>query len=197
MDPSEVVGAEQKRPRWEAVGALASAAGVLIGVNALYMLLVAFGNITDFGTNQAFVQHVLEMDTANFGSAEGQGLDPSVMWHAVESRPLQNLAYIGIIAWELLAGVALGAATILWFVGSGRRRTRSRALATIGLTMMVILFGGGFLGIGAEWFQMWRSSAWNGSDVAFRSTVLALLALLVVHHPGASTREAVAGLGRP
>ena len=38
---------------------------------ALYILLVAFNNITDFGTNQAFVQHVFAMDTTNFGGKPG------------------------------------------------------------------------------------------------------------------------------
>ena len=176
-------GVGQSQPRWLAVGSLLTVGGVLVGLNALFILLVAFGNITDFATNQAFVHHVLSMDTANFGSPVGQGLDPAVMWHAIGSRPLQNAAYIGIIAWELLAGVALGAATISWFARSVRSRTRARALATIGLTMIVVLFVGGFLAIGGEWFQMWRSSDWNGSEAAFRNSVVALFALLVIHLP--------------
>ena len=179
-------GAEQSQPRWLAIGSLFAVGGVLVGLNALFILLVAFGNITDFATNQAFVQHVLSMDTANFGSPVGQGLDPDVMWHAVGSRQLQNAAYIGIIAWELLAGLALGVATILWFARSVRSRTRARALATIGLMMIVVQFVGGFLAIGGEWFQMWRSSDWNGSEAAFRSAVVALFALLIVHLPAAT-----------
>jgi len=163
-----------------------------VGLNALFILLVAFGNITDFETNQAFVHHVLSMDTANFGAPVGQGLDSAVMWHAVGSSPLQNAAYVGIIAWELLAGVALAAATIWWFAGSVRRRTRARALATIGLTMIVVLFVGGFLAIGGEWFQMWRSSDWNGSEAAFRSAVIALFALLVIHLPAATDADTAA-----
>lgn len=179
----DIVGAEQRRPRWVAMGTLFTVGGVLIGLNALYILLIAFGNITDFATNQAFVQHVLSMDTANFGAPEGQGGDPAVTWHAIESRPLQNAAYVGLIVWELLAGVALATATVWWFARSLRTRTRGRALATIGLTMTVVLFVGGFLDIGGEWFQMWRSAHWNGSEVAFRNAVLALFALLVIHHP--------------
>jgi len=181
-----VDGAGQSQPRWLAMGSLFTAGGVLVGLNALFILLVAFGNITDFETNQAFVHHVLSMDTANFGAPVGQGLDSAVMWHAVGSNPLQNAAYVGIIAWELLAGVALAAATIWWFAGSVRRRTRARALATIGLTMIVVLFVGGFLAVGGEWFQMWRSSDWNGSEAAFRSAVIALFALLVIHLPAAT-----------
>jgi len=35
----------------------------MIAAIALFATLVAFGNITDYGTNLAFVQHVLSMDT--------------------------------------------------------------------------------------------------------------------------------------
>jgi hypothetical protein len=58
-------------PRWTALGSLPVAIAVFVGLNALYMLLVAFGNITDFGTNQAFVHHVFAMDTTNFGAKPG------------------------------------------------------------------------------------------------------------------------------
>src|SRR4051812_29124079 len=142
-----VDGAGQSQPRWLAMGSLFTAGGVLVGLNALFILLVAFGNITDFETNQAFVHHVLSMDTANFGAPVGQGLDSAVMWHAVGSSALQNVAYVGIIVWELLAGVALAAATISWFAGSVRRRVPARALATIGLTMIFVVFVCGFLSV--------------------------------------------------
>lgn len=39
----------------------------LVAVNPLHLLLVAFGNITDFAANQVLAQHVLSMDTTNFG----------------------------------------------------------------------------------------------------------------------------------
>jgi hypothetical protein len=35
----------------------------MVAAIALFASLVAFGNITDYGTNWAFVQHVLSMDT--------------------------------------------------------------------------------------------------------------------------------------
>jgi predicted small integral membrane protein len=181
-----IAAADQKPPRWMALGTMSTAGGVLIGLNALFVLLVVFGNVTDFATNQAFVHHVLSMDTANFNAPEEVDLDRSMTWHAVESQPLQLAAYVGVIAWELLAGVALAAATIWWFAWSGRSRPKARALATIGLTMTVVLFVGGFLDVGGEWFQMWRSAHWNGTEAAFRSAVVALFALLVIHHPGVS-----------
>ena len=70
---------------------LSLAAALLTGSVALYIALVAFGNITDFGTNQAFVQHVLAMDTT-FKYDD-------LMWRAVTDKGLQNAAYVAIIVW--------------------------------------------------------------------------------------------------
>lgn len=90
---------------WLRVGTLPVVAATLVALNGLYILLVAFGNITDFGTNRAFVRHVLAMDTTNFGAEPGTGLDSDVMWRAIENGAVQDVAYVGIIAWESAAAV--------------------------------------------------------------------------------------------
>ncbi|MBA3379646.1 MAG: DUF2165 domain-containing protein [Chloroflexia bacterium] len=170
-------------PRWTRFGTLPVATGVLVFINGLYILLVAFGNITDFGTNQPFVQHVLSMDTTNFGAEAGTELDPDVMWRAIENETVQDIAYIGLIAWESAAGLVLLAATLLWFRDRNTGYRDTRALSTIGLLMLLILFFGGFITIGGEWFQMWKSVAWNGLDPAFRNSMLALVTLVLIHLP--------------
>ncbi|WP_052866720.1 DUF2165 domain-containing protein [Streptomyces niger] len=155
------------------------AAGALTATVALYMALVAFGNITDFDTNRAFVQHVLAMDTTF--------KDPDLMWRAVTSRSLQDGAYIAIIVWETAAALVLVAASVLWAL----RRDRARRLSALGLLMVLLLFGAGFLAIGGEWFAMWQSKDWNGLEAATRNIVLAGLALLVVQlTPPAAARTA-------
>ncbi|MGA5169117.1 MULTISPECIES: DUF2165 domain-containing protein [Streptomyces] len=160
--------------RW---GTLPVAAAVLTGTVALSMVLVAFGNITDFGTNQQFVQHVLAMDTTF--------KDPQLMWRAITSPALQNAAYVAIIVWEVLTAAVLVLATWLW-AGALRRRgalDRARRASSLGLVMVLLLFGAGFFGIGGEWFAMWQSSDWNGLDSALRYVVLAAFSLVVVHLP--------------
>ncbi|MFJ9347916.1 DUF2165 domain-containing protein [Streptomyces sp. NPDC101237] len=152
--------------------ALSLTAALLTGTVALYIALVAFGNITDFGTNQAFVQHVLAMDTTF--------KDDDLMWRAVTSTGLQNTAYVAIIVWETLAALVLVAGTVLWF---RRDDDRARRLSTYGLLMLVLLFGAGFVGIGGEWFSMWQSKTWNGLDAATRVLVLTGIALVVVRLP--------------
>jgi len=180
-----------KRGRgWLGLGTLPFAAAILAAINGLYILLVAFGNITDFDTNQAFVQHVLSMDTTNFGGTPGEGLDPDVMWHAISDPVLQNIGYVAIIAWESLAGIVLAVAVGFWIKERGRGYVVARALTTIGLLMIVILFMGGFITVGGEWFQMWRSTSWNGEDAALRNAILALASLIVVHLPSRSWARA-------
>lgn len=171
-------------PAWTRLGSLRFAAGLLVLLNGLYMALVAFGNITDFDTNRPFVQHVLSMDTTNFGAEPGTNLDPEVMWRAIENRTVQDIVYVGIIAWETACALVLLVASWLWF----RSHPHARSLATIGLLMLIVLFFGGFIVVGGEWFQMWKSQAWNGLDPAFRNTVLALGTLILVHLPSSSVR---------
>jgi predicted small integral membrane protein len=69
----------------------------------------------------------------------------------------------------------------------GNDPQRAQWLATAGLLMMLALFFGGFIVVGGEWFQMWRSTAWNGLDPAFRNTVIALATAMLVHLDGRST----------
>ncbi|MFF8382946.1 DUF2165 domain-containing protein [Streptomyces kanasensis] len=160
-------------------GVLPVAATAMTATVAVHMALVAFGNITDFGTNQQFVQHVLAMDTTF--------RDPDLMWRAIESPALQNTAYVAVIAWETVTAAVLLYATGLWFRalrrGPADRADRARAASTAGLVMVLLLFGLGFLAIGGEWFAMWQSSKWNGLDAAARNVLLALAALVVVHLP--------------
>lgn len=162
------------------LGTSSFAVGLLVALNGLYIALVALGNITDFGANQTLVQHVLAMDTTNFGAPPGTGLDPRVMWRAITDPALQNAAYVGVIAWETLTAVVLGAATVRWVRDRGPSQA-AHALSTVGLLMIIALFFGGFIVIGGEWFQMWRSTAWNGLDPAFRNTVLAMITLVLLN----------------
>jgi len=169
---------------WQVLGSLPTAVTVIVAIEALFILLVAFGNITDYGTNFAFVQHVLSMDTTNFGGRPGTGLDPDIMWRAITDPVAWNVAYIGITVWESAAAILLVAATVLCVVGMVRGSLRTaRTVASIGLLMIVILFFGGFIAIGGEWFGMWRSTQWNGLDTAFRDGSLAGIGLILIHVP--------------
>lgn len=171
------------RGQWR-VGTLPLACAVVTALNGLYIVLVAIGNVTDFDTNFAFVQHVMSMDTTNFGAAKGTALDPDIMWRAITAPAAHYVAFVSIILWESLTAIVLIRATALWISGfRSRSFEAARRWSSAGLLMIVILFLGGFIAIGGEWFQMWRSTDWNGIDAAFRNVVIALLGLLLLHLP--------------
>ncbi|GGM02623.1 membrane protein [Streptomyces fumigatiscleroticus] len=152
--------------------ALHLTATLLTGAVALYMALVALGNITDFGTNQQFVRHVLAMDTTF--------KDDDLMWRAVTDERLQDAAYVAIIVWEAVAALVLLHGTWRW---ARRDLPGARRISTYGLLMVLLLFGAGFMAIGGEWFAMWQSKSWNGLDAATRVILLSGIVLLVNHLP--------------
>ncbi len=80
---------------------------LLVTLIGLFSLLVGVDNIVDYGTNYAFVQHVMSMDTVFPNS--------TLTWRAITSPALHHAAYAGIIAAELLTGVlCLFGALKLW-----------------------------------------------------------------------------------
>ncbi len=139
------------------------------------MTLITVGNITDFGTNQDFVRHVLAMDTT-FQS-------PNMMWRAITSPGLADAAYIAIIAWELITALVL-IAGFIWCIRNQLADyplPMAHKLSSLGWVMQLTLFGVGFLAIGGEWFQMWQSSKWNGLQAALQHVIIAAFGLALAH----------------
>lgn len=146
---------------------------LLMAAIALWLALVAFGNLTDYGSNWLFVQHVLAMDTIFPGAG--------IHYRAITSPWLQRVAYALIIAMETLAAVLCGLGTWrLWRTRMSGSESfhRAKRLGVLGITTGVLLWLGGFLAVGGEWFGMWMSTQWNGLESAFRFVVVLLAALL-------------------
>jgi predicted small integral membrane protein len=136
---------------------------LLVLLIGLFSLLVGADNVIDYGTNYAFVQHVMSMDTV-FPSS-------TLTWRAITSPALHHAAYALIIAAEIVTGVlCLLGAWRLW-EARGAPATRFNAakdVAIAGLVFGVALWFFGFMTVGGEWFQMWQSQTWNGQEAAFR-----------------------------
>lgn len=143
---------------------------------ALDFTLVVFDNLTDYGSNYAFVHHVLWMDTTFPGN---HGL-----WRAIHPLWVHAVFYDAIIAWEALTMVLLWAGSVRLLRAVGRPGVAFRdakSLAIAGLTVGLLLWLLAFLTIGADWFLMWQSSVWNGQQEAFRMfSVMALILLYLV-----------------
>lgn len=146
----------------------------LVLATALLTSLVVFNNVTDYGSNFEFVRHVLSMDTTF--------PDNSGLWRRIEAPVAHHAAYLSIIVVQCLIAALtwIGGAKMWSARGDGARFKRSTSFAVLGLTAGVILYVGGFLGIGGEWFLMWQSQTWNAQDAALRFALVFAIVLIVV-----------------
>lgn len=147
----------------------------MVAAIALFTTLVAFGNLTDYWTNFAFVQHVLSMDTIFLNSEIG--------YRAITSPGLHHLAYALIIAAETLTAALcwIGAVALLRALRADAATFhRAKTFAVLGLTLGFLLWQLGFMAIGGEWFGMWQSKDWNGVPSAFRFVMVIMAVLIFV-----------------
>lgn len=153
---------------------------LLTAAIALFASLAAFGNITDYGSNFAFVQHVLRMDTI-FPTA-------TIKYRAIDSTVAHHAAYILIIALEGLTAILCWAGA--WQMFRSRNEpsaefNRRKRLAIAGLTLGFLVWQVGFMSVGGEWFGMWMSEQWNGVPSAFRFFVtIGIVLIYIVQRDG-------------
>lgn len=156
---------------------LRSIKAVLVATVGGWAALVAWGNIADHGSNWAFVQHVLAMDTVFPNNP--------LKWRAITDPMLQKYAYRAIIATEWLMALAcLYGAWRLFRARHDRRAfIEAKAPAAVGLLLVWLLYFVGFVAVGGEWFSMWQSTIWNGQQAAVRFLTCAMLVMIVVLLP--------------
>jgi predicted small integral membrane protein len=148
---------------------------VMAACLALFCLLVAFDNLTDYGTNYLFVQHVMSMDTTYPGNA--------LMYRAVTNPTLWQLAYGLIIAAEAVTGILFLAGAIRLFQvreAPGAAFNEAKGLVIAAALLAFLLWFVGFMVVAGEWYAMWQSATWNGQDAAFRFYVTVLAVLIFV-----------------
>lgn len=159
---------------------------LLVAQVGLFAALVAINNVTDYGSNFSFVQHVLTMDTTFEGN--------SLMWRAIASPTLHHIFYALIITAEAAAGLLClyGAWVMLKSVNRHSDTfTASKRIASIGIFVGISLWSTGFMTVGAEWFLMWQSDSWNGQSAAFRFIMILFATLIFLHMPEAAEEASV------
>jgi predicted small integral membrane protein len=149
----------------------------MVAAVAFFATLTAFGNITDYDTNWAFVQHVLSMDTI-YPTA-------TIKYRAIDNHALETAGYLTIIAAEALTAILcwIGAARLLAASADAVAFSRAKGFAVAGLTLGFLIWQVGFMSIGGEWFGMWMSAKWNGVPDAFRFFVTILMVLIYLVLP--------------
>ena len=144
---------------------------------ALFASLVGYSNIADYNSNYQFVVHVLSMDTTF--------PDNTLRGRAIHSVVLYHTAYNFIIFVEIMVGALCwwGGFRLLKCIHSAEEFNRAKGVAIAGLTLGYLLWFGGFLTIGGEWFLMWQSKIYNGQSSAFRFAAMIGIVLLYLVQP--------------
>lgn len=145
---------------------------------AAFAFMVTFNNLTDYGSNFAFVQHVFSMDTTF--------PDNAAMYRAITDPALWHLGYWVIIAGEGLTCILLLTGAVAMFrarkQGAGAFDA-SKKWFVAGATAGFLVWFFGFMVVGGEWFLMWQSDTWNGQDAAFKFYMAILGVLIFVNQP--------------
>lgn len=151
---------------------------VMVSVLAAFAFMVTFNNVTDYGANYAFVQHVLSMDTTFPGSpAKYRAITEPGIWHA---------AYWAIITGEGLTFILLLIGAVQMFkarLSGAADFDASKKWTIAGVTCGFLVWFFGFMVVGGEWFLMWQSPTWNGQESAFRFYMALLGVLIFVNQP--------------
>ncbi|MDQ0504951.1 DUF2165 family protein [Xanthobacter agilis] len=145
---------------------------------AAYALVVAYDNIIDYGSNYAFVGHVLSMDTTFPGNAlMGRAITDERVWRAV---------YAAIIATEAMSGLLLAGGAVamaLCLRASAIAFGRAKGLVYLGAALAFLLWFFGFMVVAGEYFAMWQSREWNGQEGAFHIYTVVIGVLILVALP--------------
>ena len=153
------------------------AQSLFVAYIGVFGLLTAFGNITDYGSNFAFVQHVMSMDTI-FPESH-------LRYRAITSPALHHAAYWLIILGEALTGLLCSVGALRLFLCrrcDAATFHRTKSMATLGLAVAFTVWFLGFMVIGGEWFAMWQSARWNGQAAATRFLICIGVTLLLLVH---------------
>lgn len=144
---------------------------------ALFCSLVVINNTTDYDSNFVFVEHVLSMDDTFAGN--------NGMWRSITTTWMHHVGYIAIIMTE--AAIALMCWAGGWKLWCNRSDAvdfnRSKHLAMVGLTLGFSLWFVGFMVAGGEWFLMWQSSKWNGTESAAHFVIIIGIIMIFVNTP--------------
>ncbi|WP_223460083.1 MULTISPECIES: DUF2165 family protein [unclassified Pseudomonas] len=128
---------------------------------SLFGLLMLYNNFTDYSSNYEYIAHVLSMDTTN---------DRHRYSHrAITSAIVHHRIYWLIITLEVVYTLfcLLGTYYLYKNINTCQEQFHeAKKPGLIGLLIALFLYYVGFQVIGAEWFNMDDSSAWNYQDRA-------------------------------
>ncbi|KTD45738.1 transmembrane protein [Legionella rubrilucens] len=140
---------------------------------ALIATLIAWGNMADYSSNLSYVAKIMTMDDIFVTS--------TLRSRAMQHPFLVHSAFLIIILWECCIA-------LLCWMGSVQALRQlkqnssvfnaSKATATLGLMLFLLLFALVFMTIGGEWFASWQSPQFN--SITASNTHFAFLGIILL-----------------
>ncbi|MBL8383510.1 MAG: DUF2165 domain-containing protein [Burkholderiales bacterium] len=138
---------------------------------------VVLNNLRDPQSNLRFVTHLMRMDTVF--------PDTRLKRRAVTDPALHLLAFRLIVAVEAATALLClaGAARLALALGADAAAFHAaKDVAFAGLGLGFLLWFGGFMIVGGQWFASWQSREWNGRESAFMFYAAIGFAFLALLH---------------
>ncbi|WEV47151.1 DUF2165 domain-containing protein [Bifidobacterium sp. ESL0690] len=145
---------------------------------ASFALFVAAGNYMDWGSNYAFIHHVMMMDDLPAANA--------VTWRAIKAVPIHVIGYCFLIFCETCTCLTGYYGTYKMIRAVNKDEETFAKSKTFGYVMFIIaicIWYGGFSIIGSEWFDMWQSKHWNAQMTAYNIVEHAVLFMIILWLP--------------
>lgn len=150
---------------------------ICVAAIALYCVLAAFGNISDYFANFPGVERALMMKELLPGSTIG--------YRAITNHLLHHVAFIFIISFESLTAVLCVYGAFRLFKARHASTpvfNQSKNWAIAGLTCGFVTWQVLFMSVAGEWFGLWMSSLQGALTTAFQiyMTILVVLVYLII-----------------
>ena len=137
--------------------------------------MVVINNLLDYQINLNYIQHIMSMDTV--------ALKETHDWRAIDNGPIHNYMFMLIIMMESITAILCWLGGLYLFAYNNTNKlNRGKDLATMGLTLALIIWFGVFFIISGEWFLAWQTP-WNALPSASRIVTMTGIALIFIHLP--------------
>lgn len=142
---------------------------------ASFFSITVYNNVIDYQTNYPFIKHVMSMDTT-FRT-------PALMHRAITNPSHHAIFYIIIVITQAISALCLwiSICLLLRHLTSYTNFINAKRYALGALFIGFLLYAGGFLVIGGQWFAMWQSSNWNAQMKAGLFINLIMFVLLFIN----------------
>ncbi len=148
---------------------------LLLSLLALYTFMVFINNILDPQANLIFVEMILSMEDVFPDSPQA--------WRGIEHPILQRVAFGLIIGTEFFTSVCCSYGVYHMICArkmSEEKFTLAKKWGVLGIMLGIVLWFGGFVIVGGEWFLSWQSEHFSGVELGLRNAIFFLGVLIVM-----------------